>query len=238
MHMSCGGVVHAVAVRCIFISWFWPTMTEQHPAPREYVIDPAIEAAEPEEENGEQSSNSNSPSKGKELSESGSKSPSQATADASASPPPPNAWQAILSPQHNAYYFYNTETHETTWANPLQPGPSSGSDPASSTIEPHASTSSSTNASHSQSPPPSAQPSASTSATASSSHYAALQAAALAAGIDPSLAYLDPSLVTGPAGGPAPNTFTAKFNARTGAFTAGDARDPSHLSEFEVSQRF
>jgi len=34
-----------------------------------------------------------------------------------------------------------------------------------------------------------------------------------------------------------PNTFTAKFNARTGAFTAGDARDPSHLSEFERAKR-
>jgi hypothetical protein len=64
-----------------------------------------------------------------------------------------------------------------------------------------------------------------------------MQAAAIAAGIDPSLAYLDPSLAasTSAAAGPAPNTFTAKFNARTGAFTAGGARDPGHLSEFEVS---
>jgi len=75
--------------------------------------------------------------------------------------------------------------------------------------------------------------------SASASHYAAMQAAAIAAGIDPSLAYLDPSLAasTSAAAGPAPNTFTAKFNARTGAFTAGGARDPGHLSEFERAKR-
>jgi hypothetical protein len=195
--------------RCNFNSWLWSTMSNSDASPND----------------------------AKESSESGSKSPSQVAIDTTTSPPT-NAWQAILSPQHNAYYFFNTQTHETTWTNPLVPASGSSSDPSSSTIEPHGSTSSSTSASQSQSPPPSAQPSASTSTTASSSHLAALQAAALAAGIDPSLAYLDPSLVAGPSGGPVPNTFTAKFNARTGAFTAGDARDPSHLSEFEVSKRF
>ena len=28
-------------------------------------------------------------------------------------------WQAIWSPAHNAYYFYNGRTGETTWINPL-----------------------------------------------------------------------------------------------------------------------
>ena len=93
-------------------------------------------------------------------------------------------------------------------------------------------------------PPPAAdsasEPTSSSAEAQATSHHAALQAAAEAAGIDPSLAYLDPSLVGGPvaAGGSAPNTFTAKFNARTGAFTAGDARDPGHLSEYEVSVGF
>jgi len=32
-------------------------------------------------------------------------------------------------------------------------------------------------------------------------------------------------------------TFAAKFNARTGAFTRMDARDPSHLSETERAKR-
>jgi hypothetical protein len=33
----------------------------------------------------------------------------------------PDAWQAIWEPSANAYYFYNTETHETTWLNPRLP---------------------------------------------------------------------------------------------------------------------
>ena len=124
-----------------------------------------------------------------------------------------DAWQAIFSPQHNAYYFYNIQTNETTWTNPLQPPPAADAAP---------------------------EPTSSSAEAQATSHHAALQAAAEAAGIDPSLAYLDPSLVGGPvvAGGSAPNTFTAKFNARTGAFTAGDARDPGHLSEYEVSVGF
>ena len=186
------------------------------PARKQDAIDPAIEVpddtipdpqAEPEEEVDEPSSS-----------------------DRVDSAAPSNPWQAILSPQHNAYYFYNTQTHQTTWTNPLQPDPSSS---ASAGGQPHASTSRSPqpqSSSSSTSQDASPQPSASTS------HYAAMQAAAIAAGIDPSLAHLDPSLAASTsAAGPLPNTFTAKFNARTGAFTAGGARDPGHLSEFEVS---
>jgi len=33
----------------------------------------------------------------------------------------PDAWQAIWEPSANAYYFYNTETNETTWLNPRIP---------------------------------------------------------------------------------------------------------------------
>lgn len=35
--------------------------------------------------------------------------------------PEPDAWQAIWEPSANAYYFYNSETHETTWLNPRIP---------------------------------------------------------------------------------------------------------------------
>ena len=35
--------------------------------------------------------------------------------------PEPDAWQAIWEPTANAYYFYNSETHETTWLNPRIP---------------------------------------------------------------------------------------------------------------------
>jgi len=61
-------------------------------------------------------------------------------------------------------------------------------------------------------------------------------AAAIAAGIDPDLAYLDPTLVL-PAHATEAGTFQAKFNARTGAFTKPEARDPTHLGEWERAQR-
>lgn len=63
-----------------------------------------------------------------------------------------------------------------------------------------------------------------------------MQAAAAAQGIDPALAYLDPSLAAGPSTLP-DGIFTAKFNARTGTFTRPDGRDPTHLSEFERAKR-
>lgn len=111
-------------------------------------------------------------------------------------------WQAIWSPQHNAYYFYNPRTQETTWINPIQPQPGSNT---------------------------------SNEASSSSSSTAALYAAAEAAGIDPSLAHLDPTLI---APGATPSgAFAAKFNSRTGAFTRVDGRDPSFLSEAERVKR-
>ena len=121
-------------------------------------------------------------------------------------------WQAIWAPMQNAYYFYNSVTNETTWTNPLQPQPAA--DQAGGT----------------QTPAGALDPSVSTSG----SMYD-VQAAAEAAGIDPSLAYLDPSL--GLPGSTPAGTFTAKFNARTGAFARVDARDPSHLSESERAKR-
>lgn len=107
-------------------------------------------------------------------------------------------WQAIWSPQHNAYYFYNLRTNETTWTNPLAT-------------------------------------TADANTAASSARYNA-EAAALAQGIDPALAYLDPSLAAGPSN-PAAFTYAAKFNARTGAFAKPDARNPEHVSEYERMKR-
>ncbi|KAK0458499.1 uncharacterized protein EV420DRAFT_1222315, partial [Desarmillaria tabescens] len=123
------------------------------------------------------------------------------TPAATAAAPTNGDWQAIFSPQHNTYYFYNAVTGQTTWENPLMPQPQP-------------------------------QPEAAASSSSSSSYDAAL-----AAGIDPSLAYLDPSLSAGPSGSVGAYTATAKFNARTGRFTANDARDPSHMSEYERAKR-
>ncbi|KAK0185830.1 hypothetical protein F5146DRAFT_1143348 [Armillaria mellea] len=123
---------------------------------------------------------------------------SSSSAEPSVVAPSNGDWQAIFSPQHNTYYFYNTVTAQTTWENPLLPQP---------------------------------QPQPEAAASSSSSYDAAL-----AAGIDPSLAYLDPTL-NAPAGTSAAYTATAKFNARTGRFTANDARDPTHMSEYERAKR-
>ena len=98
--------------------------------------------------------------------------------------PQAQPWQAIFSPQHGAYYFYNTLTNETTWDNPLQPSPlPSTSDASTSTSLPVPS------AAADEEPP--------TTTTPAQAHYAALQAAAIAQGIDPALAHLDPSLLAG-----------------------------------------
>jgi len=84
-----------------------------------------------------------------------------------------------------------------------------------------------------------AQSSGATPVPASVAQIYALQEAAAAQGIDPSLAYLDPSLAGGPsaAGGSGAYNFTAKFNAHTGTFTRPDGRDPTHLSEYERMKR-
>ncbi|EGO01272.1 hypothetical protein SERLA73DRAFT_105921, partial [Serpula lacrymans var. lacrymans S7.3] len=138
------------------------------------------------------------------------------TADASSTPAAAGTWQAVWSPQHNAYYFYNSVTQETTWTNPLEAAavgaPTGTASPDPSSASPHAGTS------------------------AAASHYATLQANAMAQGIDPSLAHLDPTLASSSAV-PANFTYSAKFNARTGTFAKVDARDPSHLSEFERAKR-
>ena len=160
-------------------------------------------------------------------------------------------WQAIWSPAHNAYYFYNTVTQQTTWVNPLQPAQDSSvsSTPTLTAVPTLTSTSTST----STPPPPSASAStqeegpsssapgpssgATTHVPASVAQIYALQEAAAAQGIDPSLAHLDPSLAGPSAPGFAAYNFSARFNAHTGAFTRPDGRDPTHLSEYERMKR-
>ncbi|KAF9484309.1 hypothetical protein BDN70DRAFT_872809 [Pholiota conissans] len=138
-------------------------------------------------------------------------------------------WQAIWSPQYNAYYFFNAATQETTWVNPLQPEASSSSGTGTE-----------------QEKAPEAEDEEEESSTgpqlsAVAAKHAALQAAALAQGIDPLLAHLDPTLlqstIPGSSGPSDLPTFTAKFNARTGQFAPASSRTPGHLSEFERAKR-
>ncbi|KAF8346473.1 hypothetical protein F5887DRAFT_883457 [Amanita rubescens] len=117
-------------------------------------------------------------------------------------------WQAIYSPEYNAYYFYNTETQETTWSNPL-----ASSEPAASTSAALLSTD--------------PRHDAMQQAAISRGIDPAL------AHLDPSLGSAIPSASVGPDG----MSFSAKFNARTGQFTRPDGRDPTHLSEYERMKR-
>ena len=140
-----------------------------------------------------------------------------AESSASGSAVPTGSWQAVFSPSHNAYYFYNSVTHETTWTNPLQSAADAG--PSGSTDEP-------------------SDPAGASSSSTPGAAYD-IYAAAAAQGIDPALAHLDPSLAasSSSSAGSGAFAYTAKFNARTGAFTRPDGRDPTHLSEYERAKR-
>jgi hypothetical protein len=154
-----------------------------------------------------------------------------ADAGTPADAPAAGDWQAIFSPAHNAYYFFNAATQQTTWTNPLVPAAAAAD--AAPGPEPTPTASTSTVAE------PSAEPAGSSSAAAVPPHLASLyaaQAAAAAQGIDPSLAFLDPTLSSTGGGGGA-YAAAAKFNARTGAFTRNDARAPEHLGEHARAQR-
>ena len=126
----------------------------------------------------------------------------------------PGEWQTAYSAPHNAWYFFNIRTGETTWTNPLQ-------DP---------------DVVASSSQPPLDPSLATTQVSASSTTMTPVGQAALEQGIDPELAYLDPSLAYGPLSS-GPGTYSARFNVHTGKFTAQDGRDPSHVSEFARAQR-
>jgi len=151
-------------------------------------------------------------------------------------------WQAVWSPAHNAYYFYNSVTRETTWVNPIQQGQqqagdSKGKGKENATGEPEGDGDEVEGQDEDDEREGNvAGPSTTATATTPSlTQWEQMQANAIAQGIDPSLAHLDPSLAAGPS---LPSgAFTAKFNARTGAFTAVDGRDPSHLSEYERAKR-
>ncbi|KAF8323854.1 hypothetical protein DL93DRAFT_38343 [Clavulina sp. PMI_390] len=155
-------------------------------------------------------------------------------------------WQAIYSPAHGAYYFFNPKTQETTWTNPLVPptgaeaapsqNPSSDPSTAAQTkTAPNASASTSYPQPHSYTQPQQQRPLRPLPTANKATPADELN------GIDPELAFLDPSLAGSSSGGPggAIPTFTAKFNAHTGRFASGAAaaRDPNHVSEYERAKR-
>ena len=107
-------------------------------------------------------------------------------------------WQAIFAPQYNTYYFYNPLTEETTWINPLQQEPQPESSTCASSITSSSSTAESDSVQVQKEEQDTDNELTSTTTSAVSARHAALQAAALAQGIDPLLAHLDPSLLASP----------------------------------------
>jgi hypothetical protein len=150
-------------------------------------------------------------------------------------------WQAIFSPAHNAYYFFNSKTQVTTWTNPLQPPVESATDPASSSTSGPSDIASASTSTSSSLPADPASSHTSAHSTTIPPHLAQLYAAqnaAAAQGIDPALAFLDPTLANSALpGGGGTYAATAKFNARTGVFAKADARAPEHLGEYERAKR-
>ena len=162
--------------------------------------------------------------------------PEPPSSSTSTSPPSTGNWQAIWSPAHNAYYFFNTTTQETTWVNPLQPAAGEPSSSSSSSLPASASASASATPPNAQEGAPSGSSSGAAHVPASVAQIYALQEAAAAQGIDPSLAHLDPTLA-GPSAPGSAYSFSARFNAHTGTFTKPEGRDPTHLSEYERMKR-
>jgi len=92
---------------------------EPSPLPEQDVSDePSPLHSEPvpssSDDSGDEKSTPSSPSKPESL-------PPVSVVTTELPAPEPDAWQAIWEPSANAYYFYNTETHETTWLNPRLP---------------------------------------------------------------------------------------------------------------------
>ncbi|GAA5913805.1 WW domain-containing protein [Sporobolomyces salmoneus] len=121
-------------------------------------------------------------------------------------------WQAVFSPEANAWYFWNSKTNQTTWENPRQTSSTSSSsaDPSTSNEPSTASTSQPPLPSEpSDAPPP----------------------------IDPELAWLDPSAARASGSGSSMATQAARFNARTGRFQVDPKFTPDRISDYQRSHR-
>ncbi|KAK6910750.1 hypothetical protein I203_104782 [Kwoniella mangroviensis CBS 8507] len=137
-------------------------------------------------------------------------------------------WQAVWAAEQNAWYFWNKDTGEVTWTNPLEPSSSSAS---------------------TQPPLPTEQPP--TAAASSSSINPGLNNNDNGYGFgfgfgDPSQPEIDPGLAhlfggdsSGPGGlGGDPTMQKAMFNSRTGRFTASNYEyTVGHLDEYNRAKR-
>ncbi|WWD02300.1 hypothetical protein V865_000339 [Kwoniella europaea PYCC6329] len=123
-------------------------------------------------------------------------------------------WQAVWAAEQNAWYFWNKDTGEVTWTNPLEPSSSS-----------------------SQPPLPTEQPPTTPGPNDNDNVYG------FGFGGDPSQPEIDPGLAhlfggdsSGPGGDPTMQK--AMFNSRTGRFTASNYEyTVGHLDEYNRAKR-
>lgn len=159
--------------------------------------------------------------------------------------------------RRNTYYFWNRKTNVTTWDNPLV-GQNASAASAASATEPTASTSKSASANNNDDDDKdeeddaagnndgvdpavrkkARQEAAAASKAAPTATEPPSAAAADYGGIDPELAYLDPSLAAGSRrGASASGAYAARFNARTGRFEGDPTKNPERVGDVERAKR-
>ncbi|GAA5988363.1 hypothetical protein JCM5350_004414 [Sporobolomyces pararoseus] len=126
-----------------------------------------------------------------------------------------DGWQAVFSPEANAWYFWNSKTNETTWENPKQSKKAQAESASTSVPTTEPSTSSAP-----QPPLPSEEPTTSDGLPP----------------IDPDLAWLDPSAAAR-GGSSTTSAQSARFNARTGRFQVDSKLTPDRISDYQRSHR-
>lgn len=142
------------------------------------------------------------------------------------------------------YYYWNRKTNVTTWTNPFEsasaplPSASAENEPASeATVQAESSTSK--DGAKSQSPQPKASGERKADKAASNDERADSSGPSAAdfGGIDPDLAYLDPSLASRARGAGGAGAHVARFNARTGKFEADPTKNPDRVSDVQRAKR-
>ncbi|WVQ68347.1 uncharacterized protein L199_006554 [Kwoniella botswanensis] len=133
-------------------------------------------------------------------------------------------WQAVWAAEQNAWYFWNKDTGEVTWTNPLEPSSSSTQPPL----------------------PAEQPPTASSSTNPGPNDNDNDIGYGFGFGGDPSQPEIDPGLAhlfggdsSGPGGlGGDPTMQKAMFNSRTGRFTASNYEyTVGHLDEYNRAKR-
>ncbi|KAK9900526.1 hypothetical protein P389DRAFT_192790 [Cystobasidium minutum MCA 4210] len=171
---------------------------------------------------------------------------STATA-ATASGPPMHTkgdWTAVWNADVGKYYYWNRKTNTTTWTNPFESGDAAANAASASSPVPSGSASPAggpaSTVTKDQSPQPVASPSDTVTGTAEAKEAvpgASGPSAADFGGIDPDLAYLDPSLASRAKGAGGAGAYAARFNARTGKFEADPTKNPDRVSDVQRAKR-